>query len=306
MDRIAVVVVHYNTNQDTDECLKSLSKLKKADWKQRIYVVDNGSKEEYHPPKLRGLGDLEVLRSESNLGFTGGTNLGMKHALEEFEADYLLLLNSDTLVEPTFLKKLYQAAKEQPDSGILNPLVYFAREYEYHLDSYQSDELGKVIWYAGGSIDWEHIVGFHRGVDELDRGQFAQDINPLKSQFATGCCMLVKREVIETIGYMDESFFLYWEDVDYSLRARLAGFELTLVPEAIIWHKNAGSSEGAGSQLQQYYQTRNRFALAFRYGGAKVKFQALRLASRIFFEGGIGMRAVFDAFIGRMGKRAIV
>lgn len=306
MDRIAIIVVHYNTDEDTNQCLASLTKISKKGWQQKVYVVDNGSKELYLAPKLRGLKDLEVLRSESNLGFTGGTNLGIEHALSEFEADFVLLLNSDTLVEKNFLKHLYQAAKDQPDSGLLNPLVFFAREYEYHQHSYQSLDLGKVIWFAGGSIDWEHLVGFHRGVDELDRDQFASGYNPLESQFATGCCLLIKREVIETIGYMDESFFLYWEDVDYSLRARKAGFKISLVPDSIIWHKNAGSSDGVGSRVQQYYQTRNRFALAIRYGGLKIRLQALRLAGRTLAEGSLAARAVFDAFTGRMGKRTIV
>lgn len=307
MDRIAIVIVHYNTDVDTTECLRSLSKVKVGNWTQQVYVIDNGSKEPYQLPTSQIPANTELLRSESNLGFTGGTNLGMQDALAFFQPDYILLLNSDTILKPDFLVNLHKAATQNPDVGMFNPIVYFAKNYEFHKDSYTTDELGNIIWYAGGSIDWTHLAGFHRGVDELDRGQFLPEhSHQLESDFATGCCVLIRRELIETIGFMNDSYFLYWEDVDYSLRAQKAGFKIKLEPTSVIWHKNAGSSEGAGSRLQQYYQTRNRFAIGFKYGSPRTKLSILRLAWQNLFISDITARAVVDAFFNRMGKRPVL
>lgn len=307
MDRIAIVIVHYNTNFDTTECLRSLAKVKIGEWEQQVYVIDNGSKEPYVLPQSGMPKNTELLRSESNLGFTGGTNLGMQDSLAFFQPDFVLLLNSDTILKPDFLINLHANAKKHPEVGMYNPMVYFAKEYEFHKNSYNTDDLGTIIWYAGGSIDWTHLAGFHRGVDEIDRGQYLlKNSNQLESDFATGCCVLIRRELIETIGFMDDSFFLYWEDVDYSIRAREAGFSIKLDPSAIIWHKNAGSSDGAGSRLQQYYQTRNRFAIGFRYGSLKTKYSIIRLAWQNLFINDITAKAVFDAFFNRMGKRPVI
>jgi GT2 family glycosyltransferase len=307
MDRIAIVIVHYNTDQDTTECLQSLSKVSIGDWEQQVYVIDNGSKEPYVLPEKNIPDNIELLRSESNLGFTGGTNLGIQDALAFFQPDFVLLLNSDTLMEKDFLKKLHKSAIENPSVGLYNPMVYFAKQYEFHEKSYTQAELGKIIWYAGGSIDWTHLAGFHRGVDEIDRGQFLPEHSSQQmSDFATGCCVLIRREVIETIGFMDDSYFLYWEDVDYSLRARQAGFTIALEPTSVIYHKNAGSSEGAGSRLQQYYQTRNRFAIALKYGNWKSRLNTIRLGRKYLFENDVTARAVFDAVFRRMGKQPVI
>jgi GT2 family glycosyltransferase len=306
MDRIAIVIVHYNTDHDTNECLQSLGKIKHGDWEQQIYVIDNGSKDPYVLPKTNIPKNVELLRSESNLGFTGGTNLGIQESLANYQPDYVLLLNSDTLMDKYFLERLLQASKQNPDVGLYNPIIYFAKTYEYH-QSYLKSEIGKIIWYAGGSIDWTHLAGFHRGVDELDRGQFSKPVSTQQeSDFATGCCLLIRREVIETIGFIDDSYFLYWEDVDYSLRAKKAGFKIALEPTSIIYHKNASSSDGAGSRLQQYYQTRNRLAVAFRYGNWTSKLNALRISWKYLFENDITAKAVFDALIGRMGKQPVI
>lgn len=305
--KIAIIIVHYNTDQDTTECLESLAKVRIGNWEQHIYVIDNGSKEPYQLPNKKIPANVELLRSESNLGFTGGTNLGMQDALAFFQPDYMLLLNSDTLMEPDFLLQLFAAAEVNPQVGLYNPIVYFAKEYEFHQKSYKKNDLGNVIWYAGGSIDWTHLAGFHRGVDEIERGHFLPShTTQLESDFATGCCVLIRREVIETIGFMDDSFFLYWEDVDYSLRAKQAGFKVVCEPTSVIYHKNAGSSEGAGSKLQQYYQTRNRLAIALKYGTWKTRLQACKVAFKYVFESEVTARAVFDAVFRRMGKQPIM
>lgn len=303
MDHISVVIVHYNTDAETKACLESLKAVKaNSNFKFNVILLDNASKD---PLKIKNLPDnFELIRSDSNLGFTGGNNLAIKFALNKYNSDYVLLLNNDTLVEPDFLKHLYKAAKDNPKAGLINPKIYFEKNYEFFKEDYLPKDKGKVIWYGGGSIDWRHLSADHRGVDEVDYGQF--DL-PQEVDFATGCCLLIPRQVIEIVGPLDEALFLYSEDVDYSLRVKKAGYKLIFYPDSIIWHKNAGSSGGSGSPTQQYYQTRNRLWLAKKHGDYKVKFVAFRLILRTLMSGSaVEKQALSDFFTNNMGKKPVI
>ena len=275
MDKIAIIIVHYDTVLDTDRCLASLAKIKTSGFEWRAFVVDNGSKIEYQlPPSAI---KTELIHSSTNLGFTGGNNLGFRYANEEYNPDYFLLLNSDTTVAPDFLVKLHHALKTGPQNlGVVSPLIYFAPHNEYHEDAYSPDQIGNIIWYAGGTIDWSNLASFHQGVDEVDRGQFNIYAHT-NLDFATGCCFLIKRQALEIAGGFDDDFFLYFEDADLSLRVRESGFNIQLIPTAKIWHYNGGSSGGVGSDLQNYYLTRNRLLFYWRHGRLRTKITVLRL-----------------------------
>ncbi len=303
MDHISILIVHYNTDKDTKACLDSLKDLVTPGFECNIIVLDNGSKQPFSLSKSMQDEKIELLRSEANLGFTGGNNHLIKYALQKFDSDFVVLLNSDTLVAPDFLKDLYLFAKEHPRAGLINPKIYFAKGDEYHDDSYKASEKGTVFWYAGGSIDWPHLTSHHIGVDEVDRGQFEK---PQETDFVTGCCMMIRREVIENAGLLDERFFVYMEDVEYSIRAKRHGYVAVYYPGAVIWHKNAGSSDGSGSRLQQYYQTRNRLFLGLwqRYDRALVP--AIRLWWQAVWESSVKRQAALDALIGNMGKKPVV
>ncbi|PIR59055.1 MAG: hypothetical protein COU69_01550 [Candidatus Pacebacteria bacterium CG10_big_fil_rev_8_21_14_0_10_56_10] len=304
MTHLSTIIVHYNADELTQICLRSLQQLKTDGIDHQVVVVDNGSKEALRLPKALRSKGVEVIRSDSNLGFTGGNNLGLRHAIDHYKSDWVLLLNNDTRLAPDCAKRLLAAGQTAGRVGIVNPKVYFTAGREFHGQSYRQADLGKVLWYAGGSIDWEHVTAFHRGVDELDRGQFDQDT---QTDFATGCCLLVSRQVLETIGLLDERFFLYLEDVEFSLRARSAGFEIRFCPQAKVWHDNAGSSDGAGSKLSTYYQTRNRLYFGAKYGGLLTRINTTRLGWRFLTSGSSAERAgAIDMLIGRMGKRSVV
>lgn len=303
MDHISLIIVHYNTLQETRECLKSLAQIQVKNFEYQIIVIDNGSKE---PLTLSAelARRVVLVRSESNLGFTGGNNLGIKYALDNFHSDYILLLNNDTFVAPDFLEALYAQAQKNPEQGLICPKIYFAKNFEFHKSSYAVSERGNVLWYAGGSIDWPNLVAFHRGVDEIDRGQFD---NQKSSEFATGCCILIRREVLEKIGVFDEEFFLYLEDVDLSVRAQKNGFEIGFCPTSRVWHKNAGSSGGSGSDLHQYYQTRNRLLFGLKHGSRRVQLTTLRYIGRLLLYGNHAERlASSDLIQGKLGKRIVV
>ena len=305
-NHISIIIVNYNTPDETKDCLRSLDNLETWGFDYQVIVVDNGSKV---PLKLssnflRHHPRVELITSASNLGFTGGNNLGIKHAANTYDSDYFLLLNSDTVVSNNFLKELYLLAKNDPKIGLISPKIYFHKGYEYHQNSYQPDQLGQVIWYAGGKIDWSNLISFHIGVDEVDRGQFDE---PRETDFATGCCILITREVVERVGTLDNRFFLYSEDVDYSLRVKRAGLKVYYCPSALIYHKIASSTGGVGSQLQQYYQTRNRLLLSFKHGWRRRRLTTVHLALRLLINGSASERkAVLDLIKSNLGKQSYV
>ncbi len=302
MTHISIIIVHYNTVEDTNECLRSLQKIKHPGFAVSIIVVDNGSRAEYNIPKGIDPRSCTIIRSEANLGFTGGNNLGMYQAIEKYNSEYVLLLNSDTLVDHRFLTELLKAMEADPKIGMCTPKIYFYPKKEF-FNEYDRADRGRVLWYGGGSIDWRNLLTFHRGVDEVDRGQFD---SPATLDFATGCCVLIRREVLEKIGMFDKRFFLYFEDVDLSLRTLKAGYELRLAPRSIVWHKNAGSSGGSGSPLHEYYQMRNRIYFAFKHGDWRVRLLVLRVALQGLFVSKYTRIGVLHALTGQFGKQPIV
>lgn len=303
---ISLIVINYNTKVDTDECLKSLSAVKTAkDVSFNVVVVDNGSLDEYSLPRsLSPKKQFEVVRSEANLGFTGGNNLGIYYAIEKYNSEYVLLLNNDTTVDPKFLQELLDCSEEHPEHGLICPKIYFYKGNEFHKKSYSRTQLGSVLWYAGGSIDWQHLAAFHRGVDEVDRSHFD---TPTETDFATGCAVLIKREVLEKVGTFDKRFFLYFEDVDLSERAKNAGYTIGFCPSSVVWHKNAGSSGGSGSSVHNYYIARNRLLFAVKHGSIKTKLVGLRVLLQYALMGSYYERmAVADLLLRRFGKQPIV
>lgn len=305
-NHISIIIVNYNTPEETKECLRSLADIETWGFDYKIIVVDNGSKESLKFSKLylKNNPHLELISSSSNLGFTGGNNLGIKHAANRYDSDYFLLLNSDAIVTKDFLKELYLMAKNDAKIGLISPKIYFHKGFEYHSASYSPEQLGQVIWYAGGKIDWSNLFSYHIGVDEIDRGQF--DL-ARETDFATGCCMLISREVVERVGTLDNRFFLYSEDVDYSLRVKKAGLKIFYCPCASVYHKISGSTGGVGSRLQEYYQTRNRLLLTLKHGWSRRKLTAVHLIFNLIIKGTPTERkAVLDLIKSNLGKQSYV
>lgn len=297
MVSVAIILVNWNGKKDTLACLASLGKLKDQNSKLKTIVVDNGSADDSVAVIRREFPNVEVIENGQNLGFTGGNNVGIRRALES-GADYIWLLNNDTVVDNHALVALLEAFGDK-GVGVAGSKIYFAPGREYHTDRYALKDRGRVLWYAGGSIDWKNMYAIHRGVDEVDTGQY--DVGE-ETPFVTGCSMMVKKQVFEKIGFLDEKFFAYLEDVDFCLRAKRMGYTLLYVPQSILWHKNSGSS-GVGSRLHQYYMTRNRLFIGMRYASLRTKFALVREAMRFILNGPpIRRKGVFDAMIGRWGK----
>ena len=299
----------YNSANDLPECLISIQNLKVKSQNLKIFVVDNNSQDEsvkvakeFSAKGGPAAGwNIEVIKNRQNLGFSGGNNVGIKKALKE-GTDFILLLNPDTKVDENLISELLSVAKTDGKIGILAPKIYFYSGFEFHKNRYKKEELGKVIWYAGGKIDWKNILASHRGVDEVDNGQYDKST---ETEFATGAAMMIKREVFEKVGFFDEKFFLYLEDLDFCTRAKEAGFKIIYVPTALVWHKWARSA-GGGSKLQDYYFTRNRLLFGLKYAGFRAKAALFRQAF-LFLVGRekIKRRAVFDFLRANFGRASI-
>lgn len=295
--KIFIIIVHYKGKKFTRQCLQSVEELKTFGFKLKTMVINNNPQE--------SLKDLEgkfpkftFHETKENLGFVGGNNLGIKKALED-GADYVFLVNNDTTLNPNILIHLIKVAEKRKKAGILGPKIYFAPGYEYHYDRYKKSERGKVFWYAGGEIDWANVITQHRGVDKVDKKQYDQIE---ETDYISGCGMFIKREVLKKIGLLDKKYFLYYEDSDFSVRAKKAGFKLLFTPQAKMWHFNAASSEVGGS-LHDYYITRNRLLFGMRYAPLRAKIALFRWGVSRLIVGRPWQKIAFrDFLIGRFGK----
>lgn len=236
--KVSIVVLNWNGYKDTAECVQS---LRKAVYPAlETIVVDNGSTDgSFNALKRRFPSGVRFIGTGRNLGFAGGCNTGIRTALEN-GADYVLLLNNDTVVAPDFVSELVAAAEGEPRAGILCSKVYF-------------HDRPDVIWYAGAYFNELLGWGRHLGFNRKDAG----DSGTMETGRPTGCAMMVTRELCETTGLFDEDYFCYAEDLDWGMRAKKAGFKVLYVPSSKVWHKISASSGSVGAAAPLYYSTRN-------------------------------------------------
>lgn len=296
--KIGIITVDYNNHKDTLDLINSAKNLQKGGAEIRWFIVDNASSS-YLGKVLPEKKNIEILQAGTNLGFSGGYNYGIKYALC-WGSHFLLIINNDTLItDPQLVIKLIAAFKKKRDAGIVSPKILFAPGYEYHRERYLPKELGKVIWWAGGSIDWDNVQTVHRGIDLVDQGQYNQ---LEKTQTVSGCCMMVKREVFEKVGLFDEKLFAYFEDTDFVLRAKKAGFESYLQGRAYLHHK-VSQTTGIGSPLADYLITRNRLYFGLKYAPLKNKKALVKHSLSLLLQGRPQQKeGVIAFFKGKMGS----
>jgi hypothetical protein len=209
--KVNIVVLNYNGKDCLKKCLASLFCLDYPNFE--VVVVDNNSQDGSLEAARQSFSRATFIKNESNLGFSVGNNVGIKYSLEKM-ADFVLLLNNDTEVEKEFLSRLIKDTLIHSEAGIFSPLIFSGD--------------GKSVWFSGGKIDWLRM----KALNERD----LIENNQTNSDFISGCAMLVRAEVFSRIGLLDEDFFLYWEDVDFSVRAKKAGFSLLVVASSHIRH----------------------------------------------------------------------
>ncbi len=245
--RVGIVVLNWKRPADTIACVESLVRLSYPSYE--IIVVDNGTDHHARAAIRRRFPSLTVVENGRNLGFAGGSNVGIAHLLAR-GVDYVLLLNDDTEVAEDLLRVLVDVGEAASEIGILGPSIYYF-------------DRPNVLWSAGGAVD---PVGEprHLGLDRVDdgAGRAALDVD-----YVTGCAILVKRAVVERIGMLDERFFAYFEETEWCARARRAGFRVVHVPRGRVWHKIEAAERG-GSRHYLYLMARNRL-LYLRCIGAR-------------------------------------
>lgn len=238
LPHVVVIILNWNGLADTLECLESLACLDYPN--HEVVVVDNGSTDG-SVEAIRGhFPNVTLIENDENLGYAEGNNRGAEYALQA-EADYMFVLNNDTVLCQDILTRLVVAAEANPRVGAVGPKIY------YHAQP-------RRIWFAGGMIDWQRGVTVNLGADEYDVGQFEK----VRSvDFLAGCALLIKRETWENVGSFDSRFFMYWEETDWCTRVRLAGYDLLFVPQAKMWHKISPEDQSSSPRIL-YYMTRNR------------------------------------------------
>ena len=256
--RLAIVVLNWNGRADTLECLASLGRIDYSNFD--VILVDNGSVDGTVEAVKEHFPAVKVMENGVNLGFAEGNNRGVASALEG-GADFVLLLNNDTTVDPDLLTALAEGAERFPRAGIYGPKIY------YHAEP-------KRIWYAGGYWDPHSLSFGERGAGAVDEGQFD---TLSETEWVIGCAMLVRAEVFRKIGGLESKFFLNNEEIDFCSRARRAGFSCVFVPAARVWHKISASFGGENSPLKEYFSARNRLLWASRNAGIGLR---LRIHSR--------------------------
>jgi len=256
--QITIIILHWRTYQHTSRCLASLANLTYGNY--RILVADNGSHDGSFERLRREFPSIETLEYASNLGFAAGVNPAIRRALAA-GSDYVLLLNSDVLVEPDLLTLLAAAAEANPQIGILSPKTLWERSPE------RLAGLGCRV----GAFDIELI-----GWDIADAAAASDE--PVVLECVFGSAMLLSRRALEAVGLFDERFFFYYEDIDFCLRARAAGFLAAYLPSATVRHAVSASVRGVRG-LRDFYMARSRqlFFRKYRSGLAQAAYVVYEL-----------------------------
>ncbi len=263
---IVIIVLNWNGWRDTISCLRSLAAVTTPRF--NIFVVENGSTDESKERLESFIASyashpIALLRNEKNLGFAGGNNVAIRRAMDE-GAEWVVLLNNDTVVAENFLEILYAAACAQKNVAFANPLIY------------SGEPPSKKIWFAGGKFSSLTLKGTHARYGAIDASAGGER-SPYSGDYATGCCLLAKTELIRRIGFLPEEYFLYYEDAEWSLRAKKAGYSCIVVPRSVIWHKGAASS-AEGSETYIRYHVRNGLLFALRNGSILQKCVVVSLS----------------------------
>lgn len=257
--RICMVILNWNQADLTIDCLESVFRMDYPELS--VLLVDNGSDDGTPERVMESYPMTEVLRLGHNVGYSAGNNVGIEIALER-GADYVMLLNNDTIVAPDMLRILVEVAESHPSVAIVGPTML------YH-------EPADVIWGASNFVDWRSGTFSRRGLGERV-SEALEGSDPEECDYIDSCAILIKRDAIDQIGLLDERFFINFDDIDWNTRARHAGFQVLYVPNAVIWHR-VSAAMGQASPATTYYMTRNALLYFWKHGRGTRRIRAILL-----------------------------
>ncbi len=249
--RVFAIILNWNGLKDTLECISSV--------KQQTYtqfepvIVDNGSTDGSVTAFRSAFPEITVLANATNLGYAEGNNVGIRHACAK-GADYFLLLNNDTIVDPHLIENLATMAESDESIGAVGPKIFFASD-------------PTLLWSAGGIVNYTETVCRMRGYRRRDRGQFEriEEVDYLSS-----CAMLLRRKAVEEVGLLDVAFApIYYEDADWCMRAHRLGYRIVYVPSGKVWHKVSLSGGGEYNLRERYLIGFNSVQFMRRYADAR-------------------------------------
>ena len=243
---VYIVVLNYNGRDLTFQCLNSLQQLHYGN--HTILLVDNGSSDGSVEAISSAFPAVQVVALPENLGYARGNNTGLEIALEH-DPDWVMFLNNDTEVDPDLLAAFMEAAERVPEGGILGPKIYYGGEEQ-------------LLWYAGGEICLPLGRTRHRGIREHDHGQYDE---PDRTDFISGCCLLIRGELVRQLGGFDPAYPMYNEDADLCYRARQLGVDSYYVPAARVWHYVSSSVGGELSLRKVWLKWQSSMRFFRRY-----------------------------------------
>jgi GT2 family glycosyltransferase len=241
---VACVVLNFNRRDDTVQCLTSI--IQNTYQNKRIILLDNASNDGTLATVRALFPQVKILELQSNGGYAGNNNLGIQLAMQD-GAEWVYVLNEDTVLSPDCISQLVSVGESEPGIGIVGPMVYHYDEPD-------------IIQSAGGRLD-KYYHGWHLAQNEPDRGQFQ---SPHPVEWISGCGIMVRRALIEQVGTIDERFFYYVEELEWCVRAREAGWQIVHVPGAKLWHKGVQRNYQP-QPIVTYYATRNRLLLLSKH-----------------------------------------
>lgn len=263
---VYIVLLNYNGWKDTIDCVQSLKKVNYDNFE--TIIVDNFSMDDSLIHIRENCKEEIILESKTNLGFAGGNNIGIQYALDA-KADYVLLLNNDTTVEPDFLDELVKAAEQDKRIGAVGGKIYY----------YDNPD---TIWYAGAKINTFTGKTRHIGVDERDNGQYDK---MQETGYITGCLMLLKAEVIRKVGLMDDRYFLYYEETDWNVRIRQHGYKIVYAPKAVIYHKVSSSTKKINYVMKYYYYRNVVYFINKNFNASHRVFMFFYIRAKLLIKG---------------------
>lgn len=240
--KVSIIIIHPYGFEHTPRCLASLGAMTYSN--AEVIIVDNGSQDGSGEMLRKQFPEVTFIHNEKNDGFAGGNNIGIEYAIAN-GAQYVLLLNNDTIVTPTFLEPLVERLESDASIGAVSGKIY------YYPDAVGGKE--KIIWYAGAYQKW-HMAYNHTCEFEKDNGQCDE---AGEVAYASGCLMLLRSDVLKRIGGLSEEYFMYWEESDWCMRAKAIGFSSWYEPRAVIYHNTRSSIKGKETPLYTYMMYRN-------------------------------------------------